>query len=71
MSQQHACIIFKTSKIEECINKKKTCKNPEAIVPVGFGQALEHYIQFKVQKLQKDKETWSRMREKQEKRLKY
>ena len=31
---------FKNSKIEECTNKNKTCKNPAAIVPLGIGQAL-------------------------------
>lgn len=40
MSQHHTAIILNASKIAECTNKDKTCKNPEATVPLGIGQAL-------------------------------
>lgn len=40
MSQQHAAIVFKTSRPEKCTDKNITCKNREAMVPLGIVQAL-------------------------------
>lgn len=71
VSQQHTAIILKTIKREECTNKNKHAKTLQKLSQWAWVRhLLEYYIQFNIQKLKKDKETWRGIRENQQKRLK-